>query len=225
MLSERLPLAIAENRTFYRYPLPLPASTVNWTWWVTSKDCLIQAAAPGAPLPPFKAMDMRQRYLIAPISSLAMIVNASCKLAQFMKEHGSSATPRVQNFAGLMEDLVEAIFFVPDGFTVAHVSGSPEVQQVPNEDERMPDENLSHMERGTGQSLNPGHGFWVNTASGPGPMEAPEVPNPDDGLTDSESRLVSAQARDPSLGRKERASAVMMMLFGTRREFTWLFSF
>jgi len=211
------------NRTFYQYPLPLPASTVNWTWWVTSNDCLIQAAAPGAPLQPFKAMDMRQRYLIAPIYSLAMIVNASCNLAQFMKEHGSSATPRVQGFAALMEDLVEEIFFVPDGFTtVAHVSGSPEVQQVLNDDERMPDDNFSHMERGTGQSLNPGHGFWVNTASGPGPMEAPEAPeepNPDDGLTNSEFRLVSAQARDPTLGRKERASAAMMMLFGTRREF------
>ena len=152
---------------------------------------------------------MRKNSLILPISSLAMVVNACCKLAQFMKDHGSSATPRVQDFAALMDDLVEEIFFVPEGFTsVAQVSGSVQVSQ---EDEGMSSKFSSQVVQ-----ADTGHGFENPSL---GLMKAPEEPDPYDGLTDSEFRLVSAQAHDPSLGRKERASAAMMMLFGTRREY------
>ena len=208
MLPERLLLAIAENRTFYEFSLPPPTSTVNWTWWVTSNDCLIQASAPNAPFLPFKAVDMRKNPLIPPISSLAMVVNACCKLAQFMKDHGSSATPRVQDFAALMDDLVEEIFFVPEGFTsVAQVSSSA---QVPQEDQGMSSKISSQVVQ-----ADTGHGFENPSL---GSIKAPEEPDPDDGLTDLEFRLVSAQAHDPSLGRKERANTAMMMLFGTRRE-------
>lgn len=48
-------------------------------------------------------------------------------------------------------------------------------------------------------------------------LEAPEVPD-EDGLTDSEFRIVSEQARDGRLSRKDRADAAMLMIFGTRRK-------
>ncbi|KAF8436284.1 hypothetical protein L210DRAFT_3549265 [Boletus edulis BED1] len=47
-------------------------------------------------------------------------------------------------------------------------------------------------------------------------VEPPETVA-DDGLTDSEFRLVAARARDPLLDPNQRADAAMMMLFGTRR--------
>jgi hypothetical protein len=50
------------------------------------------------------------------ISSLTMAINAHAKLQQFMREHGASATPRVQRFAQLIAELVHEILFVPPGF-------------------------------------------------------------------------------------------------------------
>ena len=47
-------------------------------------------------------------------------------------------------------------------------------------------------------------------------MEAPETPDPDDGLTPSEFNLVAKGAIDPLLDPKERANAAMIFIFGTR---------
>jgi len=49
-------------------------------------------------------------------SSLAMVINGHTKLQQFMRERAASATPRVQQFAQLIAELVVEIFFVPPGY-------------------------------------------------------------------------------------------------------------
>jgi hypothetical protein len=54
-------------------------------------------------------------------------------------------------------------------------------------------------------------GSLVPSAEGPEPCE-------EDGLTDTEFRLVSARARDPHLNGQERAAAAITMLFGTYRK-------
>jgi len=109
-----------------------------------------------------------------------------------MQQHGASATRRVQRFATLISDIVYEIFFVPKGFGdfVART-----LLRVP-------------------QRVDGAHGS-LDAMEAPEPPEVPDA----DGLTDSEFRIVSARARDPSLNKKDRADAAMMVLFGTRRKY------
>jgi hypothetical protein len=196
MLPDGLALGIAQNRTFYVPGRPPPESKVTWTWWITSGDRLSSSSRPNEHLSPFIATDVRADLSWPPFSSLAMVINAHYKLDQFMREHGASATPRVQKFAQLMSDLVTEIFFVPAGFkNVAAETISGRVSQY--------DQSMR------GSASYDGDEF-------PDAVEAPDA----DGLTDSEFQLVSARARDPRLDGKERANAAMMMLFGTRREYS-----
>ena len=118
MLPEGLVLPIAKDRFFYikgkDFP---PVRKVTWTYWTASGDRLCSSWPPHEPLAPFLAMDIRAdlKYIPA-ISSLTMAINAHSKLQQFMREHGASATPRVQRFTQLIAELVHEIFFVPPGF-------------------------------------------------------------------------------------------------------------
>ena len=118
MLPEGLVLPIAKDRFFYIEGKDFsPASKVTWTYWTASGDRLCSSWPPHEPLVPFLATDIRANLMCTPaISSLAMAINAHAKLQQFMREHGASATPRVQKFTQLIAELVHEIFFVPPGF-------------------------------------------------------------------------------------------------------------
>ncbi|KAF8972065.1 hypothetical protein BDZ97DRAFT_1783040 [Flammula alnicola] len=229
LLPEGLALGIAKDRSFYVTGQPAPpASQLTWTWWTASGDCLRSNLPPNDPLTPFTATDVRSEFRLSPFSSLAMVINAHCKLQQFMRDHGPSASSRVQKFAQLMSELVTEIFFVPDGFN--NVAALAQPLQVAQHAQSMAGTIPSQAVQAAGQSSAAGNKFYVNPAYGgleeaSAPsgedrlscaVEYPERPDTD-GLTDSEFRLVSAKARDPRLDGKERADAAMMMLFGTHR--------
>ncbi|TFK51161.1 hypothetical protein OE88DRAFT_1808638 [Heliocybe sulcata] len=154
-------------------------------------DPLLAASPPHEPLPPFPASDIRDSLLNPAISSLAMVINAHSKLEVFMRDHGAAAAPRIQRYAQLMSDLVTEIFFVPEG--MGSVAG--------------------HTNRTTGQSPGAGHEHGGTNPHGrkqetPGPADtdsadAPEPPA-EDGLTDTELRLVEAQALLPRNARMRR---------------------
>jgi hypothetical protein len=223
MLPDGLALGIAQNRTFYVSGQPPPESKVTWTWWITSGDRLCSSSLPNEYLPSFIATDVRVDLSWPAFSSLAMVINAHSKLDQFMREHGASATPRVQKFAQLMSDLVTEIFFVPDGHYNVMMEAKTSVR-IPQHDQSA---SPSQVVQGAGYEsvVNPVYGTTERASVSsdedefPGMVEAPEVPDAD-GLTDSEFRLVSTRARDSRLDGKERADAAMMMLFGTRREYS-----
>ncbi|TFK51156.1 hypothetical protein OE88DRAFT_1808633 [Heliocybe sulcata] len=220
MLPEGQPLAIAQNRTFHQQGQPSPEPRVTWTSWIASGDHLVAASAPHEPLAPFIASDIRDRVLEPPISSLAMVINAHSKLDAFMRDHGATATPRIQRYSQLMSDLVTEIFFVPEGRPNVAAQeyprrGSAEdagMAGAPPPDQTMHQSPDEENEPGSRQGTpRPGD----NTSFVDTPAEAPESPA-EDGLTDTEFRLVEAKARDPKLAPKARANAAMMMLFGTR---------
>ncbi|TFK45563.1 hypothetical protein OE88DRAFT_1715335 [Heliocybe sulcata] len=186
MLPECQPLPIAQNRTFHRQGQPRP-------------------------LPPFPASDIRDSLLNPAISSLAMVINAHSKLEVFMRDHGAAAAPRIQRYAQLMSDLVTEIFFVPEGMGSVAVRESSLRVSVPNSSKAgvVP----GHTNRTTGQSPGAGHEHGGTNPHGrkqetPGPADtdsadAPEPPA-EDGLTDTELRLVEAQALLPRNARMRR---------------------
>jgi len=234
-----MPISIAQNRFFYsRDPdseVPPLASQVIWSSWVVSTDGdrLCSSSQPKEYFKPFIAEDARDMLKIFPVSSLAMVVNAHCKLRQFTQDHHAAVTPRIQIFADLMSKLVDAIFFVPKG--MPNVARSKNAANVPH----FPVPQL--LSGGTFGSLSSreiqparqpsGHEIDIEMPTAPDSMQVattlqdaisaidfPESPDPADGLTDSEFRLVFEKASDPHLNASERADAAMMMLFGTHRE-------
>lgn len=165
-----------------------------------------------------------------------MVVNAHCKLAQFLEEHDVSASERVKKFGRLMSELVTEIFFVPqDGFVNVAVLPSPHSQSETLHAPNIAGVNVSQTVSPTGMSQVQVPGYSQSTfgtveeaiadpAAGDnflGRAEAPEIPDAD-GLTNSEFELVASKAQDPYLDPKERANAAMMMLCGTRRKCTLL---
>ena len=137
------------------------------------------------------------------------------------------ASERVTKFGQLMSDLVMEKFFVPQdaGYvTVAVPPSQPETLHVRdtagiNHSQAVPP--TCQPEFLTVQPAKHSYTFGeMVEAKDPsvGEAEAPEIPDPDDGLTDSEFNLAASKAQDGNLDPKERADAAMMMLFGTRRK-------
>ena len=127
MLPQGMPLAIAQNRSFYVEGKDFPHASETWTQWKASGDHLCSLLPPHEPLPPFIAMDTRANMDIPSFSSLAMVINGHTKLQQFMRERATSATPRVQRFAQLIAELVVEFFFVPPEYeNTVRVGGSLE---------------------------------------------------------------------------------------------------
>jgi hypothetical protein len=160
-----------------------------------------------------------------------MVINAHYKLSQFMQDHGSSATPRVQRFAQLMSELVTAIFFLPPRYGGATRRSHPVQVLQRHRTIRAPSSRSASVADqipalGSHQGQNAPYGVTEDSSDPPGEgpdlVEPPE-PTDADGLTASEFRLVATKARDPLLDGKERASAAMIMMFGTHRESKSLF--
>lgn len=234
-----MPISIAKNRFFYSQDpdseVPPLASQIIWSSWVVSADGdrLCSSSQPNDYLEPFIAEDARDMLKIFPVSSLAMVVNAHCKLRQFIRDHHAAVTPRIQIFADLMSELVDAIFFVPKGMiNVARSNNSANVPPltVPRPLSSGIFGSLSSREIQSARQP-PGHETDIEIPLASDAMQVatslqdaisaidfPETPDPDDGLTDSEFRLVSEKASDSHLNASERADAAMMMLFGTHRE-------
>ena len=146
-----------------------------------------------------------------------------------MRDHGSSASPRVQRFAQQMSDLVTAIFFVPqkyNGVTVhtRHSQFMQVSQQGHHTTEVSPSQSslvahrFSTLQPPLGQKSPSG---TIEPGEDLDAVEPPETPDAD-GLTASEFRLVAAKAKDPLLDSKQRAVAAMTMIFGTRRKYRLL---
>ncbi len=140
-----------------------------------------------------------------------------------MRDHGSSASPRVQRFAQQMSDLVTAIFFVPQTYSSVTVHRVRVSQQGYHMTEVIPSQSSPVAHRFLGQSSPPD--TMEDSSKPPGEdldaVEPPETPDAD-GLTASEFRLVAARAKDPLLDPKQRAVAAMTMMFGTRRKYRLL---
>jgi len=58
-----------------------------------------------------------------------MIINVFYKLNQFMRDHGLTASDRLQTLVQLMSNLVTAIFFVPPGY--GRFKSDPQCSQIP----------------------------------------------------------------------------------------------
>ncbi|CAA7267647.1 unnamed protein product [Cyclocybe aegerita] len=214
LLPDGQPILISQSRTFYLPGQPVPEPELSWERWISLGDQLCSMSEPHEPFPPFTAQDVRKHFRRPSICSLAMIINAHWKLDHFMGKHSLSATPRVRSMAALMSDLVAEIFYVPPGYPSSVLL-----------------DTVAHGHLGTAsteQSLGAGHAMMVDPPgqtsapssgsrySGALDLEAPEAPEDadEDGLTNTEFQLLSAQAQDPVLDSKQRANAAMMMLFG-----------
>ncbi|KIM37120.1 hypothetical protein M413DRAFT_278282 [Hebeloma cylindrosporum] len=207
-------LPFAEGRYFHTPTSPPPQNTVTWTYWIPLGDQLVSASNPNIPFPPFTPQDARSRTqtTLPPISSLAMVVNAHAKLQSFMTRHSAEATPRIRMFAKLVSELMDEIFFVPEGYhspldkllTLQVPSQSPPVPGAPS------------IGAVLGTAIPPALESGQSSASFD-PMQeldAPEHPDEDDGLTDSEFRLLAQQACDPKLKPRDRSNAAAMLIGG-----------
>ncbi|CAA7268652.1 unnamed protein product [Cyclocybe aegerita] len=230
MLPEGMPLAITQDRPFFdeRSGSIPPFSHLNWTWWITAGDTL-RSVPEGTFFEPFAARNLRSDFRAPPIASLAMVMNAHSKLQTFLRDFAEVASTRVIHVAQLISELVTEIFFVPG----AYDDVGPKMYSL-----LLAQKAQSHRSMISGDHLQPmqpvasGADFsWVSRSTSrekedPDAAvppsddeevnEAPETPE-SDGLTDSEFRIVSAQANNPHLDAKRRADAAMMMLFGTPR--------
>ncbi|KAF9483676.1 hypothetical protein BDN70DRAFT_990208 [Pholiota conissans] len=123
LLPENQVLLISLSRAFQKPGYSERFHGTRFTNWGASGDSLVSHTEGSEPkrLPPFVARDIRAEFKQPPFSSLAMVVNAQNKVQQFVDEHRSSRgncsaiTPRIKRYADLLSDLVEAIFFVPNG--------------------------------------------------------------------------------------------------------------
>jgi len=217
--GETLPFAC--GRYFQTQTSPLPQNAlVTWTYWVALYDQLVSSSDPTNVFPPFTAQDARSmtHRPFPPISSLAMVINANAKLQSFMRSHSDLATPRIIMFANLVSELMDEIFFVPQGFhsrlddsltlqlpTQPHpVLGADSIGALSGTE-------IPPMELGFGQSSASFDSMGVLD-------DSPEPPDEDDGLTPSEFRLLAQQARDPELGPRDRSNAASMLIHGVRGE-------
>ncbi|KAJ3517704.1 hypothetical protein NLJ89_g327 [Agrocybe chaxingu] len=230
MFPEGMPLAIAQDRTFFNGRnggIPV-SSHLSWTWWIAAGDTL--RSATGTSFEPFVARDLRSEFGVPPISSLAMVINAHSKLQRFLQDFASSASTRVLRFAQLISDLVTEIFFVPAAYddvapkmyNLLLAQRAQHTQRTVRSNGAQVMQPITHFSgAGLGQVHDSGGIEKSDLAAPPSGdeelgVEAPEFPD-EDGLTDSEFQIVSAQASNPKLDAKQRADAAMMMLFGTRR--------
>jgi hypothetical protein len=198
LLPDRQPLVIAQDRTLYRQgEVAQPTSSITWTYWIAVEDHLCSVSPPHAPRDPFIVPNVHSTYDKPLLSSLAMVVNAHYKLDQFMRDHGSSASPRVQRFSQQMSDLVTAIFFVPQTYSGVTMHRHNQIVQVSQQGhhttEVIPSQSslvahrFSALGRPLGQ-ISPS-GTMEDSSEPPGEdldaVEPPETPDADD-LTDSE---------------------------------------
>ena len=228
-IAPRSPAAChCQDRTLYRHgEAAQPTSSITWTYWIAVKDHLCSASPPHAPLDPFIVPNVRSAYGKALLSSLAMVINAHYKLNQFMRDRGSSASPRVQWFAEQMSDLVTEIFFVPQTYSGVRHGQFVQVSRQGHQTTEVihPQSSLvaPALEHPLGQNYS--SGTTEDRSEPPGEdvdaVEPPETPDAD-GLTDSEFHLVAARAKDPLLDPRQRAAAAMTMIFGTRRKYRLL---
>ncbi|KAK2462863.1 hypothetical protein APHAL10511_005061 [Amanita phalloides] len=152
-------------------------------------------------------------------SSLAMVVNANSKLQSFMRDHKTSATPRIKMFFKLVSELMDEIFFVPRGF---HSRLDDLLSlQVPSQPH--PVVGATSIGAVSGIPTPTGHGFRQpsNSVDLMEELNAPEQPDDDDGLTPSEFRPLAQQVRDPELGPRDRANAVSMLIYGVHVKAWW----
>jgi hypothetical protein len=146
-----------------------------------------------------------------------MVVNANAKLQSFMRDHRASATLRITMFASLVSELMDEIFFVPQGFH-SRLDDSLSLP-IPAQFHPVVGAALIETVSGTGSPAPTGHEFGQPSTS-VGSMEesdAPERPD-DDGLTPSEFRLLAQQARDPELRPRDRSNAASMLICGVHGE-------
>ncbi|KAF9483677.1 hypothetical protein BDN70DRAFT_929026 [Pholiota conissans] len=141
LLPDNQGLLISQRRTFYTPGETLHGDPAEWTFWWPYMNSLTRPTNNGRRdyLPPFVAQDVRAAFGEPPISSLAMIVNAQNKVQQFVDDlHASRGLylsvipPRIGRYADLLSDLVETIFFVPDG--VDSVADSSRVEKAFRDD-------------------------------------------------------------------------------------------
>ncbi|CAA7266155.1 unnamed protein product [Cyclocybe aegerita] len=221
LLPDGQPILISQTRTFHLPGQPVPECGLSWKGWIPSIDRLCSMSEPHESFPPFTAQDVRKHFSCPSISTLAMITNAHWKLKHFMEKHGASATPRVQSTAALMSDLVTEIFYVPPGYpaiisidtAVRDRSGG---RQSATASTHYPGARRTTMLDPSDEASALASG---SRSSGAPHFEASEAPEEEDedGVTNTEFRLLSTQAQDPALDSRQRANAAMMMLFGTRR--------
>ncbi|KIM37119.1 hypothetical protein M413DRAFT_13495 [Hebeloma cylindrosporum] len=136
-----------------------------------------------------------------------MVVNASAKLQSFMRHHGAEATPRITMFVKLVSELMDEIFFVPQGYH----SPLDDLLTFP-----VPAPSVGTVSR----TRTTSHGSGQSSASFDSiqqDLDVPEQPDEDDGLTDSEFRLLAQQARDPKLKPRDRSNAAAMLIGGAWR--------
>ena len=211
----------SHGRYFQTQTSPPPQDPhVTWTYWVPLNDQLVSSSDPTHVFPPFTAQDARSmtRIPLPPISSLAMVVNANAKLQSFMRSHSDLATPRIIIFADLVSELMDEIFFVPQGFP-SRLDNSLTLQ-VPVQPHPVLGAASAGAVSGMGNPTPTGLGFGQPSASfdSMGVLDTPERPDEDDGLTPSEFRLLAQQARDPELGPRDRSNAASMLIHGVRGE-------
>jgi len=220
LLPDGKTLQFARGRYFQTQTSPPPQNAlVTWTYWVAVDDQLVSSSDPTDVFPPFTAQDARSmtRIPLAPISSLAMIVNANAKLQSFMRSHSAFATPRFIMFANLVSELMDEIFFVPKGFR-SRLDDSLTLPVPAQPQPVLGAASVGAISR-AGISTPKGLGFGQSSTSygSMGVLDAPELPD-DDGLTPSEFRLLAQQARDPELGPRDRSNAASMLIHGVHGE-------
>jgi hypothetical protein len=187
LLPDGETLPFASGRYFQTQTSPPPQNAlVTWTYWVSLDDQLV-SSDPTIFFPPFTAQDARSMTLIPlpPISSLAMVVNAHAKLQSFMRSHSALATPRIRTFADLVSELMDEIFFVPQGFH-SRLDDSLTLQ-VPAQPHLVLGAASIGAVSGTGIPTPIGLEFGQSSASFDSvrALDAPERPDDDDGLTPS----------------------------------------
>jgi len=233
LLAPGMSINIADNRFYYTQNGTQTPSTseISWSSWTVPDggDRLCSSSQPNEYLAPFTVENTRAELDTPSLSSLTMVVNAHCKLQDFICTY--VPTPRIKRYADLMSELVGLIFFVPTGMeNIAELMNPAPPLAVPNPTmvSFLPSQPVQQQTHPSGQGselgIDPPLDSIQEVAALPTgedqvcAIESPETPDPDDGLTDTEFRLVSGKATDPHLDACERADAAIMMIFGTHRK-------
>jgi hypothetical protein len=122
-------------------------------------------------------------------------------------------------FADLISELMDEIFFVPQGFH-SRLDDSLTLQVQPAQPQPVLGAASIGPVSGTGIPTPIGLEFGQSSASFDS-MRVPDAlehPDDDDGLTPSEFRLLAQQARDPKLAPRDRSNAASMLIHGVRGE-------
>ncbi|KAF9472102.1 hypothetical protein BDN70DRAFT_819137 [Pholiota conissans] len=139
-----VPGAKTMGHVSYKYPK-------SWSYWQQYGDILSNSHRCRF-LKPFVVENVRQELELPQISSLAMIVNAQNKVQQYIDETDGRIAPRVRVYAGLLSDLVAAIFFVPsfmdnvaESSQVAIAARAHEVEGVSVDEHSFSDEEFAAL--------------------------------------------------------------------------------